>query len=202
MEKGNEIKKEPLKIKADMEGAHLLDEISGDERAVGLFFAPTGGNVHFIAKRIKQLLKGRPVELHCIVTTPPKMMLSYRNIIIVSSSLGNDIWEGESQDKWASFLPRMRKISLKGKNVALVGLGDAVKYPNNFVDSLKLLADTVRECGGNLVGKTETDGYTFTASKAIEDGLFVGLPIDQDNEPEKSDVRIKEWLSLLEFANE
>lgn len=197
-----ENKKEPLKIKADLEGAHLLDEMSGDERAIGVFYAPSGGNVHFIAKRIKQLLRERPVELHCLTQASPKLMLAYRNIIFVSSSLGNDNWDGDSQDKWASFLPKMRKISLKGKNIALVGLGDSVKYPNNFVDSLKLMADAVRECGGHLVGKTEPDGYTFLASKAIEDGLFLGLPLDQDNEADKSDVRIKEWLSLLEFANE
>ena len=65
-----------------------------------------------------------------------------------------------------------------------------------------MLADAVRECGANLVGLTETDRYVFKSSLAVEDGLLLGLPIDQDNEPRKTDVRLKEWLSLLEFAND
>ncbi|MGL5682459.1 MAG: flavodoxin domain-containing protein [Marinifilaceae bacterium] len=194
-------KKEPLKLKAE-EGSYLLDEISGDERAVGVFFSPTGGNVHYVAKRIKQLLTERPTELHSIGTSPAKEMLSYKNIIIISATLGSETWDGVSDDKWARFLPRLRKLDLRGKNVALVGLGDAVKYPENFVDGMKLLADTVRACGANLVGRTETDGYTFRSTLAIEDNLFLGLPIDQDNEPNKTDERLKVWLSLLQFAND
>lgn len=195
----NARREEQARLTADLEGNYLLDKKSRDLKAIGLFFAPTGGNVHKAAKRIKQKITEREVkvDMFYIGEITPEKMLDYQNLIWVSSTLGKDAWNNDEKDEWAAFLPGLQKIGLDGRQVALVGLGDRVRYPNNFVDGLSDLAGLVVEKGGILIGKTESDSYNFNMSRAVEDDLFVGLPLDEDNEPEKTESRIAKWLSLI-----
>ncbi|NES97290.1 MAG: flavodoxin FldA, partial [Desertifilum sp. SIO1I2] len=37
----------------------------------------------------------------------------------------------------------------------------------------------------------------FTESKAIKNGKFVGLAIDEDNQPELTEERVKAWVAQL-----
>jgi hypothetical protein len=41
------------------------------------------------------------------------------------------------------------------------------------------------------------EGYTFGRSKAMVDGLLMGLPLDEINQPELSPGRIKGWVKLI-----
>lgn len=189
--------KEHPQLTADLEGNYLIDKESAGEKAIGLFYAPSGGNVHKVAKRIKQKIKNHKVDMLYIRDIKPEQFLNYRNIILVSSTLGKDAWNNDETDEWAAFMPSMQKLELNGRHVALVGLGNHILYPNNFVDGLRDLADLIEEKGGILIGKTEPDNYTFNMSRAIQDGIFVGLPLDEDNEPNKSDPRIEKWLSFV-----
>lgn len=189
--------KEQPQLTADLEGNYLIDKESVGERAIGLFYAPSGGSVHKVAKRIKQKVKGRKIDMLYIRNIRPQQFLNYRNIILVSSTLGKDAWNNNETDEWAAFLPELRKLDLDGRRVALVGLGNQVLYPNNFVDGLADLADLIEELGGVLIGKTEADGYTFNMSRAVKDGVFAGLPLDEDNETGKTDARIEKWLSFV-----
>jgi flavodoxin I len=43
-----------------------------------------------------------------------------------------------------------------------------------------------------------TDGYEFDESKAVVDGKFVGLVLDDYNEPNKTDDRIKAWVAHIQ----
>ena len=138
-------------LTADLEGNYLIDKESAGEKAIGLFYAPSGGSVHKVAKRIKQKIKDRKVDMLYIRDVKPEDFLNYRNIILVSSTSGKDAW-------------------------------------NN---------DLIEEKGGILIGKTETDGYTYTLSRSIQDNLFMGLPLDEDNEANQTDARIEKWLSLV-----
>jgi flavodoxin I len=45
------------------------------------------------------------------------------------------------------------------------------------------------------VGAVSTDGYTFDGSEAVVDGKFVGLPLDDVNEDDKTDARIDAWIA-------
>lgn len=197
MEKERQQEENVPQLTADLEGNYLLDENSQDLKAIGLFYAPTGGNVHKIAKRIKNRIKDHPVEMFHITDITAEKFLDYQNIILVSSTLGKDAWDKDETDEWSAFLPQLQKISLNGRQIALVGLGNHITYPNNFVDGMATLADFMEERGGVLIGRTETDGYTFNMSRALKDGLFVGLPLDEDCEPQKTEVRIEKWLSLV-----
>lgn len=42
-----------------------------------------------------------------------------------------------------------------------------------------------------------TEGYDFTESKAVRDGKFVGLALDEDNQSELTQQRIKTWVAQL-----
>lgn len=195
MENGQQ--EETLRLKADLEGNYLIGQKSRDLKAIGLFYAPAGGNVHKVAKRIKQKLEGQQVEMFCLRDISPEKMLDYRNLIWVSSTVGKDAWDNEETDEWGAFLPGLQKISLQGRQVALVGLGNHILYPNNFVDGMAVLAEIVRGLGGILIGKTKTEGYAFNMSRAIEDEVFVGLPLDEDTEPGKTEARIEKWWSQV-----
>lgn len=188
---------EQPKLTADLEGNYLLGEEGAGEKAIGLFYAPTGGNVHKVAKRIKQKLSGRKVDMFYIRDIEPAQFLNYRTLILVSSTLGKEAWNNDENDEWAAFMPGMHKLALNERQVALVGLGNHVLYPNNFVDGLRDMAELIEETGGILIGKTDPENYTFNMSKAIQEGVFVGLPLDEDNEPDKTDRRIEKWLSFL-----
>ena len=184
-------------LTADLEGNYLIDKESAGEKAIGLFYAPSGGSVHKVAKRIKQKIKDRKVDMLYIRDVKPEDFLNYRNIILVSSTSGKDAWNNDESDEWAAFMPGLQKLRLDGRRIALVGLGNSVLYPNNFVDGLSNFADLIEEKGGILIGKTETDGYTYTLSRSIQDNLFMGLALDEDNEANQTDARIEKWLSLV-----
>ena len=51
-----------------------------------------------------------------------------------------------------------------------------------------------------VIGQVSTDGYEFEESEAVVDGKFVGLPIDEDFEPELTDERVAQWIEILKPA--
>ncbi|MEM9976766.1 MAG: flavodoxin, partial [Cyanobacteria bacterium P01_D01_bin.2] len=48
-----------------------------------------------------------------------------------------------------------------------------------------------------IVGAVSAEGYSFEQSTAVRDGQFVGLPLDEVNESDKTEQRIMDWLELL-----
>ena len=41
------------------------------------------------------------------------------------------------------------------------------------------------------------NGYTFDDSEAVIDGKFIGLPLDDINEDDKTETRIEAWLAQI-----
>ena len=173
----------PLRLTADLEGNYLLDERTSEMKWLGIFYSPAGGSVHRVAKMLKKKIGADKVDMFCVNDIQAGKLLDYKNLILVCSSLGRSTWEREQRDRWAKFFPGMRKISLT--------------YPKNFVDGMGYMAELVTGLGGTLVGKTSTDGYVYEDSTAVIDDLFVGLPLDEDFEPEKTDARISKWLDMV-----
>ena len=68
--------KEQPQLTADLEGNYLIDKESVGERAIGLFYAPSGGSVHKVAKRIKQKVKGRKIDMLYIRNIRPQQFLN------------------------------------------------------------------------------------------------------------------------------
>lgn len=112
--------------------------------------------------------------------------------------LGISTWSiGELQDDWDTFFPKIKNMDLKGKTIALFGVGDSYSYSDTFVDAIGMLYDEFVKTGAEFVGEVSTDGYSFDDSKALKNGKFVGLPLDADNESDQTESRINTWLASL-----
>ena len=48
-----------------------------------------------------------------------------------------------------------------------------------------------------IVGQVPTDDYEFEESAAIFNGMFTGLPLDEDFESELTPERVDNWLEIL-----
>ena len=48
-----------------------------------------------------------------------------------------------------------------------------------------------------LVGQVSTEGYEFDESTAVVNGKFLGLPVDEDFEPELTDERVENWVKQI-----
>lgn len=106
-------------------------------------------------------------------------------------------FDGELPNYWDEFVPDLEEMNLKGKKFAIFGLGDQKGYSENFCDAIGILAAIIEECGGNVVGHTSTEGYTFESSKAQRGDEFVGLPLDQENQARLTNNRVKKWVEEL-----
>ena len=117
--------------------------------------------------------------------------------------VGASTWfDGELPTYWDELLPELRTMKLKGKKVAIFGLGDQIRYPENFADGIGLLAEVFEEDEATLVGFTSSEGYTFERSKALRGEQWCGLVVDLDNQSEQAEKKIKAWCQQLkkEFA--
>ncbi|HET6560029.1 MAG TPA: flavodoxin [Prolixibacteraceae bacterium] len=119
--------------------------------------------------------------------------LSYDNLI-----LGVPTWfDGELPNYWDEFVPALEELDMKGKTVAIFGLGNQVEYPENFGDAVGIMAEVVRKRGAKMIGETDIQGYTFEGSRAVKDGKFMGLLLDQETQPRLSKERIAKWVAEL-----
>ena len=117
----------------------------------------------------------------------------YDNLILGTSTWGC----GEMQDDWYDGLPKLQNANLSGKTIALFGCGDADSYGDTFVGGMAEIYNGVKDSGAKVIGAVSVDGYTFDGSEAVIDGKFVGLPLDDVNESEKTDSRIDAWLEQI-----
>lgn len=115
--------------------------------------------------------------------------------------LGTSTWgAGEMQDDWYDGVKVLKKAGLAGKTVAIFGCGDAAGYSDTFCGGMAELHDAAESAGATLVGGVSTDGYEFDDSDAVRDGKFVGLPLDDMNEEDKTEERIDAWLEEIKPA--
>ncbi|MEM9051926.1 MAG: flavodoxin [Bacteroidota bacterium] len=114
--------------------------------------------------------------------------------------LGIPTWyDGDLQSDWEDFFPTFEKVDFSGQIVAIYGLGDQIGYDEYFVDGVGILAKTVIDNGGTVIGNWSADGYDHTESKALlDEHTFYGLAIDEDNEPELTEGRIDDWIDKVQ----
>jgi len=106
-------------------------------------------------------------------------------------------FDGELPNYWDEFVPELEEMDLKNKTFAVFGLGDQKGYPENFCDAIGILVEVLEKCGANIVGKTPAEGYNFESSKAQRGGVFVGLPLDQENQGRLTGERVTKWVAQL-----
>lgn len=161
---------------------------------IGLFYGSTTGKTESAAEMIQAEFGGESVvTLHEISEVQNSDFDQYQNIII-----GSPTWDiGQLQADWDGYFEDLDNIDFSGKKVAYFGTGDAVGYGENFQDAMGTLEEKISELGGQTVGNWPTDGYDFETSKAVKNGKFVGLALDDDNQSELTESRIQEWVAKL-----
>lgn len=164
---------------------------------IGLFYGSTTGMTEDVAFSIERIAK----EVHGLALTPiniidlddPNDMFLYKRLI-----LGMPTWNyGEYQDDWEMVVDQITSADLSEHLIAMFGLGDQIGYPEYFLDAMGMLAEQLKEQGASFIGQWPIDDYSFEASKAIIDGQFIGLAIDEDSEPEKTEARLIKWLEQV-----
>jgi flavodoxin I len=163
---------------------------------IGLFFGTQTGNTQTLAEDIQKALGGDGiVTLHDVSNAEAGDLADYDTLII-----GCPTWNiGEMQSDWEGLYEELDEVDFNGKTVAYFGPGDQVGYADNFQDAIGILEEKISGLGGKTVGHWPTDGYDFTESKAVKNGKFVGLALDEDNQPELTQQRIKAWTAQLKL---
>lgn len=169
---------------------------------IGLFFASSTGNTRRIAKAIKKRFHDDTMaEALNVNKATPELFASYSRLILGTSTLGAGALPGLSTDcmggGWEEFLPRIGHLDFSGTTIALFGLGNQDKYPDEFVDAMGILHEFFKARGASFAGAWPADDYDFISSKALADGEFVGLALDQENQKMLTDARVDAWLKLI-----
>lgn len=116
-----------------------------------------------------------------------------KNLILGTSTWG----AGELQDDWYDGLKVLQGADLSGKTIAIFGCGDCSSYSDTFVGGMGELYNGLKDSGAQFIGSVETSGYTYDDSEAVIDGKFIGLPLDEINEDDKTDARIDAWITQI-----
>ena len=164
----------------------------------GIFYGPEKGSVDRVAHMVAKEFGEGNVDLISVKDKDPRLMEKYDKIIIGVSTLGMSNWNSEiGKSDWDTFSAGLDQVTLKGKDVAVFSLGDQVTYPEHFVDALGWMYDKLKPLGANVVGFVDSEGYEFEDSEGFRDGKFLGLPVDEDTEPEMTEERVKAWVKML-----
>ncbi len=161
---------------------------------VGIFFGSDTGNTEHVAKMIQKELGKQLCDVYDIAKSSKQDIEGFDLILI-----GIPTWYyGEAQCDWDDFFPELEEIDFTDKLVAIFGCGDQEDYAEYFLDAMGMVNDIALSKGAIVVGHWPTDSYTFEASKALtDDGMFVGLGIDEDRQPELTDSRVKSWCKQV-----
>lgn len=153
-----------------------------------IFYGSTTGATEAVANKVGELL-GADV----FPATEISKAADYDFLIFASSTWGM----GDLQDDWIDALDELKGMDLNGKTVAFIGLGDQEGFGDTFVDAIGTIWNDIKDKGVKLVGKTDTDGYNFSGSTAVEDDEFLGLVIDENNQSDLTDERIDAWVKEI-----
>ncbi|MDX1415245.1 MAG: flavodoxin [Candidatus Promineifilaceae bacterium] len=134
------------------------------------------------------------LTIHSIAQEAPQKMLDYDLLIV-----GCPTWNvGQLQEDWDLVYEELAELDLSGKKIAIFGLGDQYGYSENFCDAIGILGRKFMAQGAELVGYTPADGYDFDDSLGVDDdGMFMGLALDEMNESECTPERVADWVWQL-----
>lgn len=161
-------------------------------RPTAIIYGSSLGNTRYVAEKLQLLLPG--ANLFPAEEVTIKTLSAYPNLILGASTWG----VGLLQDEFENFVSVLLQSPLEGKTIALFGLGDQHNYPDTFCDGIGKLHDLLNNQNVNFIGAWPADEYDFSSSRAWKGDYLVGLALDEDNEPDLTDYRLKKWVELIE----
>ena len=132
-----------------------------------------------------------------------KDMKAYTGLVVGAPTWNTGSDTMRSGTCWDDVLEDIRALDLKDKKVAVFGLGDSSHFSENFCDAIEEIHDTFATTGAEMIGYVAVKGtneihrYTFDHSEAVRDDKFLGLPLDEDNEFDYTEGRVKGWTKQL-----
>ncbi len=167
------------------------------KKTVILYWAK-GGSVEKAANIVLNTIGNTKADLFDLADFELNKLENYENIIMGIATIGADVWyDATDTNRWNEFFVNLSGKNLAKHKLAVFGLGDQILYPDNFVDSLGYIRDEVGKLGGKLLGKWPAEGYEFNESEGYADGMFCGLALDEDQQPELTEERIHQWINKL-----
>lgn len=157
-----------------------------------IIYGSSTGTCESIAQMIGEKLGVADVVAAADITADK--VAEYDNLILGSSTWG----DGELQDDWYDAINEVKAADLSGKTIAIFGCGDSESYSDTFCDAIGLLYAEVQDSGANLIGAVSADGYNFSSSNSVVDGVFVGLAIDDVNESDLTEQRVDNWIASIQ----
>jgi hypothetical protein len=158
---------------------------------VGIFYGTTTGVTEDIAHRIVDKIDG--ADIFNIDGNEDKLN-DYDVLLLGASTWGF----GDLQDDWQTVLDELSNLDLQGKKVGYFGTGDQGTFADTFIDALGIINDEIKKTGATIIGQTSTEGYEFSESRAVVDGKFLGLVVDEINQPDLTDERIDAWVEEIQ----
>ncbi|ADV33722.1 flavodoxin [Candidatus Blochmanniella vafra str. BVAF] len=164
------------------------------KKSVGIFFGSDTGNTEKLAKMIQTKIGKNLSDIFDIAESSKEDIETYDKLIF-----GIPTWYyGEPQCDWDSFLPIFKNINFYDKKVAIFGCGDQEDYSEYFCDAMSILYKIVLKNGAKVIGLWPSSGYYFDMSKSIiNNDQFVGLAIDEDRQPDMTELRVKNWVNKI-----
>lgn len=165
---------------------------------IAIFYGPLGGNTEKVANAVAAAFGESNCVLLPVKDATEKDLEPYQNVVFGGPTIGTHTWRDQPDDHdWNQFLVRMSGMDLSTKKCAIFGLGDHISYAHHFVDDIGFLAERLENSGATLVGMVPVEDYEFESSKAQRGDLFLGLPVDEDFESEKTISRVGKWVEQL-----
>ncbi|AZO95987.1 flavodoxin [Halocella sp. SP3-1] len=162
-------------------------------KEIGIFYGSTMGETEEAAEMIADVIGKDKAEVYNVGSVTVDEVEKYDKLIFGSSTWGL----GELQDDWDTFIEKLKTLDLSNKKVALFGLGDQAMYSDTFVDAMGIIYDVVKEKGAEVIGGVLADDYDFNHSEALINDAFVGLPLDNNNQGDLTEERIRNWVDDL-----
>ncbi|MDR0364565.1 MAG: flavodoxin domain-containing protein [Bacteroidales bacterium] len=173
-------------------------------KRVAILSWPLGGNTRLVAdKLIRQFTFYNEEDIKAekldFLSVSEGKLRPFDVIIIGGSTVETeDNWlKADETTKWSTFFDIIRFADLTGKKAAVFAIGNQKAYPDNFADGMSELKTVLEQKGAKIIGHWPTDDYDFFDSRSIEGEKFIGLVIDQENQPELTDRRIIDWVDQL-----
>jgi len=163
--------------------------------AAGLYYSTTTGNTETVAGYIAEATGLDAVDIGDVSGDD---IMACDSLIVGAPTWHTGADSERSGTAWDEFLyGDLTGLDLSGKKVAIFGMGDQSGYADNYCDAMDELASCFEKQGATIVGAWSSDGYEHEDSKSIRGDKFVGCAFDEDNQPELSEERAKNWVAQI-----
>ncbi len=135
---------------------HTVSNISKENIKAAVIYATHSGNAELVAEAICDGICSEDIKTELLRAEKANANEVSKNDLIVFVCSTYDV--GQLNDKFIKFNKTFKNLSLPGKVIEVVGLGDS-EYYDIFCGAADILEQTVKKVGGKqLMGTLRVDG--------------------------------------------